>query len=138
MESRIAESKADGTKWMFHGHISAALALFMSDGRYKDHVAIIPPNHMESIKAANALYNQMNVAEKDSKEQKELESKYQKVVGMLMEKVITVQPNLFDKKMIVFVINRDEVHWEATFIFNPSYIQIDLATDPNALRCCFF
>ena len=33
MESRIAESKANGTKWMFHGHISAALALFMSDGR---------------------------------------------------------------------------------------------------------
>jgi hypothetical protein len=138
MESRIAESKTNGTEWMFHGHISAALALFMSDGRYKDHVAIIPPNHMASIKAANALYNLMNKVEKDSEEYKALESKYQKVIGMLMEKVITVQPNLFEKKMIVFVINRDKVHWEATFIFNPSYIQIDVATDLNALRCCFF
>jgi hypothetical protein len=138
MESRIAESKTNGTEWMFHGHTSAALALFMSDGRYKDHVAIIPPNHMASIKAANALYNLMNKVEKDSEEYKALESKYQKVIGMLMEKVITVQPNLFEKKMIVFVINRDKVHWEATFIFNPSYIQIDVATDLNALRCCFF
>jgi hypothetical protein len=138
MDSRIAESKANGTKWMSHGHISAALALFMSDGRYKDHVAIIPPNHMASIKAAKALYNQMDFAEKDSEEYKELQKKYQNVIGMLMEKVITVQPNLFDKKMIVFIINRDEVHWEAVYVFNPSYIQSDVSTDPNALRCCFF
>jgi hypothetical protein len=78
MESRIAESKTNGTEWMFHGHISAALALFMSDGRYKDHAAIIPPNHVTSIKIANTLYNLMNLADKDSQERKELESKYQK------------------------------------------------------------
>jgi hypothetical protein len=78
MDSRIAESKANGTKWMSHGHISAALALFMSDGRYKDHVAIIPPNHMASIKAAKALYNQMDFAEKDSEEYKELQEKVPK------------------------------------------------------------
>jgi hypothetical protein len=90
---------------------------------YKDHAAIISPNHMESIKAANAFYNQMNVAKRDSVEQKQVEKEYQKVIGMLMEKVISVQKNLLDKKkMIVFVINWAKAHWEATFVFNPSYI----------------
>jgi hypothetical protein len=115
MESRIIESKSNGKEWMSHGQISAGLALFMSDGRYKDHAAIIPPNHMTSIEIANSLYNLMNLADIDSEEQKELERKYQTVVGMLMEKVLTVQPNLFDKKMIIFVINWCEVHWQATF-----------------------
>ena len=54
---------------------------------------------------------------------KQVEKEYQKVIGMLMEKVISVQKNLLDKKkMIVFVINWAKAHWEATFVFNPSYI----------------
>ena len=51
--------------------------------------------------------------------------------------ILSVNPCLIQKKVIVFPKNLNDAHWMVTFVFNPSSIDKDTAYRPG-LRPCFF
>jgi hypothetical protein len=53
------------------------------------------------------------------------------------QKILSVNPCLIQKKLIVFLQNLSNAHWMVTFVFNPSSIDKDTEFRPG-LRTCFF
>ena len=170
MLDRLKEDEEKGKEWMFTGHICAGLALMMSDERYKQHALIINPYLMKRIEN---LYEKYLAYSQDLFNQSELEAKpdgekteqysvllqksvdacktsketFKKLHEPFKHEVLNQEPykSLMEKRLVMFLVNRKDTHWLATYVFNPGSIDVVISEDNDSdkpqeekLRCCFF
>jgi hypothetical protein len=79
---------------------------------------------------------------------KKLWESYTFQMNQILKRVVIANQGIMQKKIIVFPINFNNVHWGAVFVFNPGSIELELegsAIDKEfwyeksaGSRCCFF
>ena len=165
MRDWLRESQSKGKQWMTTGQLSAALALLIGDGHNQEHVAIINPSVMGRIQWAfndymsfktnkcemdDLLQNTPESPERDAllKDQKVLyeasKSKYLFTFNQFVLDFFRSEKyrNIMKKKLVMFLVNQDNNHWVATYVFNPGCIVEDISLNEvsgqRKLRCCFY
>jgi hypothetical protein len=155
---------------MLTGHICAGLALMMSDERYKEHALIINPYLMKRIENlyekylahSQVFYNKSELERKHDGEKtdeyyvlhkksvddcKASKEAFKKLYETFVHEVLNQEPykNIMQKRLVMFLVNRDDTHWLATYVFNPGSIDEDISDDNDSekpqepkQRCCFF
>ena len=170
MLDRLKEDEEKGKKWMLTGHICAGLALMMSDERYNEHALIINPYLMKRIENlyekylaySQVIFNHSELKAKPDAEKTEHYSvllqksvdackiskeTFKKLHETFKHEVLNQEPykSLMQKRLVMFLVNRDDTHWLATYVFNPGSIDVDISEDNVSdkpqdakQRCCFF
>jgi hypothetical protein len=170
MLDRLKEDEEKGKEWMLTGHICAGLALMMSDERYNEHALIINPYLMKRIENlyekylaySQVIFNHSELKAKPDAEKTEHYSvllqksvdacetskeTFKKLHETFKHEVLYQEPykSLMQKRLVMFLVNRNDTHWLATYVFNPGSIDEDISDDnvsdkPQEAkqRCCFF
>jgi hypothetical protein len=145
VERRWRASHYRGKHWLNTGEIAAGLAMLMADKRYSEDVGIIPPTYnlllIQGEKTERAYQKCFEDANVTAQEVKVLKKAYLDAYNVVLENVIEPQPDLFFKKILIFVMNVRDNHWVVTFVFNaeciPNAESNNVGSDTDR-RCCFF
>jgi hypothetical protein len=145
VERRWKASQYRGKHWLNTGEIAAGLAMLMADKLYSEDVGIIPPTYnlllIEGEKAERAYQKGIDDSNLSPEEVKVRKKAYLDAYNVVLENVIDPHPDLFFKKILIFVMNVRDNHWVFTFVFNadciPNAESNYVSSDPNR-RCCFF
>ena len=159
-KGRLAHGRAGGEGWMTFGEQQMMLTLITRDGRYNQHVHIIPLQTMQHIEKAATAFIMCIVAgkRKDTLEKNdpkgnddakileefkmstaELMRKYVGLMIFVIKDYLTFNRNVWEKKIIVFPCNNKNVHWAATYVFNPGGIEASTAAKQRGSpQPCFF
>ena len=129
---------------MMTGHICAGLALAISDERYKEHALIINPYLMtrigsiyEKYLAHSQLFYNKSVLEakcpgkktdeyyvlhkKSVEDCKASKEAFLKLYETFVQEVLNQEPYkyIMQKRLVMFLVNRSNEHWVATYLFHP-------------------
>ena len=153
-----------GEQWMWTREIDLMISTLLWDGRYNDDCFVLSCDKTQLIESAFFMYcsyqkaqNMFNAASKKgdvdmAKVHEAIEKRYLLPVHVLAEryemlrngllsKIVNQNPGMLTRRVLVFPTNEKLNHWNATFVFNPSYIDYvadDDMPDDSALRPCFF
>ena len=101
----VRQKKHTPTTWLNEDEIELLLAFLMRDGRYQSVVTVFPPRHTLMFCCAYSC------------------SKIQEQEWLLkLQKVVNGNLDMFSKRLLVFIHNKNNCHWTATFVFNPDCI----------------
>jgi hypothetical protein len=137
----LHEGINNGRRWLKSGSLEASLALLLCDGRYRNSVAIMRPSYCSAIAAAHekhVRFINLKVGSNSftTEEQiKNLTDDFNLSLNMVIDSIIRPYPDLFKKKLIVFPNSERNLHWTATYVFNPCQI---MANDDDGLKTCFY
>ena len=167
---RIIHSHSEGTTWMSSSEMDLMVATLMLDGRYEDSAFVVSFSICESISIAFGLYvsykkflkqaatlqsflddgvRSAEEVDKCIREQlghkvSNALSEYNQHMSNLLVKVVSRNPGLLERKIIVFPFCEGLSHWSATFVFNADSIFESIeetntsCNDGTVLRPCFF
>jgi hypothetical protein len=157
MLDRLIEDEEKGKKWMLTGHICAGLALMMSDEQYQQHALIINPYLMTRIESiyekylahSQLFYNKSELERKHDGEKtdeyyvlhkksvddcKASKGAFLKLYDTFVQEVLNQEPYkyIMYKRLVMFLVNRDNTHWLATYVFNPGSIDEVISEDNDS------
>ncbi|KAI2512121.1 hypothetical protein MHU86_2208 [Fragilaria crotonensis] len=167
---RIIHSHSEGTTWMSSSEMDLMVATLMLDGRYEDSAFVVPFSICEGISIAFGSYVRYKklltqaatlqamlddgtrsledvdvvVRENLGREVADALSEYNNHMSNLLVKVVSRNPGLLQRRIIVFPFREGRDHWSATFVFNADSIfeskeQSDSSSNTGTvLRPCFF
>ena len=159
-KQRKDHSKKNGTAWLTTGQIELMHALIFRDGRYDNSVFVMRMSFMSYVHNGYITQNRVTsmlkmkeglpadmveavlekyISNKFGMSSSEILKSWDLAMKELQSKVIHAFPNLLQKKMLVFPINDDDVHWKCVYVFNPSSIDINLDDEQTPTpRACFY
>jgi hypothetical protein len=167
---RIIHSHSDGTTWMSSSEMDLMVATLMLDGRYEDSAFVVPFSICEGISIAYGSYvaykkwlgqaatlraildngsrssDEVNAVVRETlgHEVANALSNYNNHMSNLLVKVVSRNPGLLERRIIVFPFCEGSYHWSATFVFNADSIfeskeQTNSSSNTGTvLRPCFF
>ena len=162
---RLLHSEQGGKSWMSNSELELISALTFRDGRYDTSVLQVRSYFMEYIQEAflaelemkrmllwkSELPDGLSPNDIESKIEEHFGETSQNITKSWHSKVEWLERNMhlkvptqFQKKMIVFTINVDSVHWKTFYVLHPLCIDIPLPNsdddeeEESFLKCCFY
>jgi hypothetical protein len=124
-------------------------ALFMVKYNASSYAVLLPVNNQYNAVQQEAYLLALQFREetettlatltenKFNAKEEEIMTSWTRHTDNVSKKILSVNPCLIQKKMMVFPQNLSNAHWMVTLVFNPSSIDKDTEFRPG-LRTCFF